>query len=317
MANANEANHSSATTGKLGRWIFVGLALGLAACGGSTAPAGSRSAPPPQQAYPSSPGYGADAASGYQPRGESGPPAPPAAAATAEQSRGADRKSAEAPAAGDRPGLATHWGETRHSQIRTTTFYRADPDRPSVTGALWYNDREGSRAMAASEGYRSFDRATMSLAEAGITMSLRDESGRALPGYFAGGKTFAIGEAGSRYVIVLTNNTPARFETVVSVDGLDVLDGRPASFTKRGYLLNPHSSLEIEGFRQSESSVAAFRFGSVRGSYADRKGDDRNVGVIGVAIFHERGFGMWPWDDREVERRKGADPFPGRFATPP
>jgi hypothetical protein len=62
--------------------------------------------------------------------------------------------------------------------------------------------------------------------------------------------------------------------------------------------------------------VAAFRFGSVRGSYAARKGNDRNVGVIGVAFFAERGAET-PWTRREMDRRNSADPFPGRFASPP
>ena len=279
---------------------------------------------------PSSPG---NAQRAYEPGGYAGtapkalatdaPPPPPPAPATALPSGGAD-KSWGAPEArraeaskDERPGLATQWGESRTSHIRTTSFFRSNDDAPSATTGLFYNDREGSRAQASAEGFRSFERAAVSVADGGVTISLKDEGGRTLPGYFAGGKTFAIGESGSRYTIVLTNHTPARFEAVVSVDGLDVIDGRSASFSKRGYLVNPHDSVEIEGFRQSESSVATFRFGSVRGSYAAKKGDDRNVGVIGLAIFHERGFTMWPWDTREVERRRDADPFPNRFATPP
>jgi hypothetical protein len=227
-------------------------------------------------------------------------------------------KSSAAPEPTDRPGLATHWGETRESRIRSVSFERASESSPFATASLWYNDREGSRAMASSEGFRAFPRTAVDMAAQGVTISLNDESGRALPGFSAGGKTFAVGQPGSRYIIVLRNNTPARFEAVVSVDGLDVIDGKDAGFGKRGYLLNPHASLEIEGFRRSEAAVAAFRFGSVRGSYAQKTtGDSRNVGVIGVALFHERGFPEWPWDSGEIERRKGADPFPGRFATPP
>ena len=102
----------------------------------------------------------------------------------------------------------------------------------------------------------------------------------------------------------------------MSVDGLDVLDGQAASFAKRGYLIDPHGEVEIDGFRQSLDTVAAFRFGSVRSSYAAQKhGDTRNVGVIGVALFHERG--TTPWNPREIQRRNDANPFPGQFATPP
>ena len=184
-------------------------------------------------------------------------------------------------------------------------------------GTLWYNDREGARASASFEGYRTMTRGGVELAQGGVTVSLRDENGNTLSGYTAGGKVFAIGEADHRYSIVISNNTPARFEIVASVDGLDVLDGQAASFSKRGYIVRPHSTLEIDGFRRSESTVAAFRFGDVRGSYASRKGDDRNVGVIGIAVFNESGTPPWPWNPAEVERRRNADPFPGRFAEPP
>jgi hypothetical protein len=62
--------------------------------------------------------------------------------------------------------------------------------------------------------------------------------------------------------------------------------------------------------------VAAFRFGSVGGSYAAQKGDDRNVGVIGVAFFEESGSNV-RWTDFEVDRGNNADPFPSGFASPP
>lgn len=246
------------------------------------------------------------------PAGASGGAPAPQAAEKAARSR--EEASATVPS--ERPGLATHWGETRHSQIRTTTFFRGD-ERPTAVSSLFYNDREGSRAMAATEGYRSFDTAQMTVADGAITLSLRDDRGRTLSGYSAGGRVFAVGEPGDRYVIVLRNHSSVRFEAVVTVDGLDVIDGKPGSPDKRGYLVAPHGSVEIEGFRRSEAEVAAFRFGSVRGSYAAKKGDDRNVGVVGLAVFHERGASP-PWiGSDEIDRRKGADPFPGRFATPP
>ena len=45
-------------------------------------------------------------------------------------------------------------------------------------------------------------------------------------------------------------------------------------------------------------------------------GDDRNVGVIGVAFFEERGA-TFPWTQKEIDQRHDADPFPGQFAKPP
>jgi hypothetical protein len=218
----------------------------------------------------------------------------------------------------DRPGLGTEWGETRRSSITTVPFVRADATHPIATAAMFYNDAEGARAMATQAGFQRTSGGAVSGGSGLVTIGLRDEHGGFLPGFIASGKNYVIGEAGRRYSIVIRNRTQNRLELVVSVDGLDVIDGRPASFSKRGYLVDPQSELEIDGFRQSMDTVAAFRFGSVRGSYAGQKtGDTRNVGVIGLAIFHERGTSPAPWSPDEVQRRQDANPFPGQFATPP
>ena len=150
-----------------------------------------------------------------------------------------------------------------------------------------------------------------------VTIELRDQSGRILPGLIVGDRWFVVGEEGHRYCIVVRNRSDFLLEIVLSVDGLDVIDGRPASFRKRGYIVNPHRKLVVEGFRQSTEAVAAFRFGSVRESCAAEKyhNNTRNVGIIGTALFNE--VGSDPWTSDEVRRRLKANPFPGRFATPP
>ena len=99
-------------------------------------------------------------------------------------------------------------------------------------------------------------------------------------------------------------------EIVASVDGLDVMDGKTASFSKRGYLIDPGATLEIDGFRTSTDSVAAFKFSSVANSYANlRHGDTRNVGVIGIAVFTQKGVNPWTWTSSEVKQRGQARAF--------
>jgi hypothetical protein len=222
-----------------------------------------------------------------------------------------------APSPSERPGLGTEWGETRYSHVHNVSFDRADDQHPAEVLSLYYNDREGARAMARYGDYREVGSAVVRSPGLGISVSLGDAAGRPLPAFFAGGRTYAIGEAGERYTIVVTNRTGVRVEAVASVDGLDVLDGQNADYAKRGYLVPGWGSVEIDGFRQSNDHVAAFRFGSVRDSYAARTGSDRNVGVIGVALFPQRGAPRWPWTEREIERRQTADPFPGSYASPP
>ena len=115
------------------------------------------------------------------------------------------------------------------------------------------------------------------------------ENGTSLPTFETDGRYYVLGDAGERYSIHVTNPTSVRVEAVVSVDGLDVIDGESADYVhKRGYVIAPGGQLRVDGWRTSLHSVAAFRFSSVRSSYAGRKGMARNVGVIGVALFAER-----------------------------
>jgi hypothetical protein len=107
--------------------------------------------------------------------------------------------------------------------------------------------------------------------------------------YEYGGGTYVLGQLGARYTLRVANHSGRRVEAVVSVDGRDVIDGRPADFRgKRGYLIPAWGSVDIEGWRISQSEAAAFRFSSVPESYAARAGNAREVGVIGVAVFPER-----------------------------
>jgi hypothetical protein len=179
-----------------------------------------------------------------------------------------------------------------------------------------YNDRSGIDAMLRGASFASFQTEGVSAANGMVTVRLVDDNGNPLPTANVNNRSFVMGEDGQHYTIELANHTGNRFEAVVTVDGLDVIDGRAGSVNKRGYLLQPFATVEIDGFRQNMDAVAAFRFGSVRNSYASRKGDDRNVGVIGVAFFEERGTNF-RWNDGEIRRRETANPFPGGFAQPP
>lgn len=120
------------------------------------------------------------------------------------------------------------------------------------------------------------------------SVEIRDESGALLPTFNHRGRFYVLGSHGQRYRIHVRNASARRIEVVTSVDGRDVMDGRPAHLSKRGYILGPYESMAIDGYRLNMQSVAAFRFGSVAQSYAAQMGNARDVGVIGVAIFTER-----------------------------
>jgi hypothetical protein len=113
------------------------------------------------------------------------------------------------------------------------------------------------------------------------------EGGETAPTYAFKDRFYVAGNSGERYTIRITNPTANRIEAVVSVDGLDVVDGEAGDLRKRGYVVPPYGETRIEGFRTSQEDVATFRFSSVSDSYAGKKGKARNVGVIAVALFEE------------------------------
>lgn len=312
-------------TKRISLWWALVAAL-LVGCGGYTPPAKNGDAAQ-LAGSPSGPGEfapsSAPAQAGAAADGDMAPASPPAA----ESSRSASvdvgpsrgPRSAEPPRY--RPGLGTEWGEARSSHVHDVSFARADAERPFAVAQLFYNDRQGVEAQArfharTAEHWRDF-----TTGGGAISVAIHDGAGEPLEAVHVSDRTYVVGESGSRYTIVLTNHTAHRFEAVATVDGLDVINGRKGSLENRGYVLMPFATLEIDGFRQSQDAVAAFRFAPVAESYAAQTGAPRNVGVIGVAFFSERGdtFGN-PWTDGELNRRETATPFPAqdpRFARPP
>ncbi|MEO0248097.1 MAG: hypothetical protein ABIN58_00870, partial [candidate division WOR-3 bacterium] len=129
-------------------------------------------------------------------------------------------------------------------------------------------------------------------------------NGWTLPIYYARGQAWVEGRIGERYVIRVHNNSSRRVEAVVSVDGRDVIDGREASLSKRGYVIDPWSSIDIDGFRLSMDEVAAFRFTDAGNSYAARMGSWWGIGVIAAAIFPEKAYPR-PWPPRPLKTPRG------------
>ncbi|HUQ02738.1 MAG TPA: hypothetical protein VM261_09605 [Kofleriaceae bacterium] len=284
----------------------------LAGCGSTMAGGGYK----PASTAPSTPYAGTPVAADYSAPGpspsyDSHVSVPPPSSSSSGGGRG--DIAIDQPAPDTRPGLGTTWGESIWSPVTTRPFERSTPS-PWAVAVIHYNDEDGVRAHADHVGGTIAPLETF-VGDGSIGISLVGDGGDLLPGVRASGRNLVVGGDGERYRLVVRNATSARFEIVASVDGLDVIDGQPATPERRGYLVDPHGVLVIDGFRQTESEVAAFRFGRVASSYAARTSGDANVGVIGVAVFAEKGA---VWTPAELDRRDQADPFPARtYATPP
>jgi hypothetical protein len=200
--------------------------------------------------------------------------------------------------------LGTQWGEGIESKTRSVSAKRLSA-QPDEVASLGYNEASAVRREAGNNPER---RLNLQLAQGDVEWSVLDESDRPLPLQRARRSTdmFRLaGVEGSRYTLRFRNLSDRSYEVIATVDGLDVLNGKPGSLRNGGYVLRPQQVLDIEGFRKSQSEVAAFRFAVPGRAYAanTEAGDVRNIGVIGAALFE--------LEQPEAPRR------PRRETTPP
>lgn len=135
--------------------------------------------------------------------------------------------------------------------------------------------------------------------------------GRVMPTVRHEGKTYLpVPRLGLEYTLRVWNHGPRRVAAVLSVDGLSVITGRPASEDGPGYIVDARRGVEIKGWRRSLNTVAAFQFVGRDESYAERVGRPENVGVIGLVAFEER----VRYPDLRLERKDASPPGHRRAA---
>jgi hypothetical protein len=122
---------------------------------------------------------------------------------------------------------------------------------------------------------------------ADVTVTDRS-TGATLPVHYHRGEYWVAGVPGAKYAIDIRNASGRRVLAVTSVDGVNVVSGETASTAQTGYVFGAWQRYGINGWRKSNSDVAAFEFTASPNSYAERTGRPRDVGVIGVALFLER-----------------------------
>lgn len=103
------------------------------------------------------------------------------------------------------------------------------------------------------------------------------------------GRTYIEAKDGTEYKLRIRNNNNYRVLAVVSVDGIDVISGKEASYDGGGYIVSAYSSIEIKGYRKDLTEVGAFKFTKKKKSYAKAvTGSGKNTGVISIATFKEK-----------------------------
>ena len=117
-------------------------------------------------------------------------------------------------------------------------------------------------------------------------------NGKPVKKYSHHGRTFIRASKGTPYSILLKNHDSRRKLFRVSVDGIDVINGKAAGNSDSGYIIDGYNSYEVKGFRTSNDSVNQFVFNDKKSSYAalsdETNGDTSNCGVVGIKVFDEK-----------------------------
>src|SRR5262249_39846641 len=98
------------------------------------------------------------------------------------------------------------------------------------------------------------------------------DTGESLRTWYHDGRLYVAGDPGTRYGLRFANHTGGRVLAVVSVDGVNIVTGETANYDQRGYVLDPWQTINVNGWRKSETAVAAFQFSPLSASYAAKTG---------------------------------------------
>ena len=171
--------------------------------------------------------------------------------------------------------LGTGWGDEVDSRVSRVHLRRTSATPIDETAIRYANKTYQGRSIN-----------SIALAAGKIELSVRSDR-RALPLVRDGNHYYLQGQAGQAYQLVYRNRSNDTYEIVASVDGLDVINGQNASRQNAGYVLHPHASLVIEGFRKSDTAVASFIFSSPADSYAANSAAQapHNTGIIGTVVY--------------------------------
>ena len=136
--------------------------------------------------------------------------------------------------------------------------------------------------------------------------------GRSAPLYFAPGRwdrRYFQALRGRNYALRVRNRTDRRVGVLISVDGLNVVNGERSSLRRNEsmYVLDPWETATIRGWRTSLDQVRQFVFVDEERSYAERTGQaNGDMGWIRVLAFEERRPLAW-LDRPEVRRFLGGE----------
>jgi hypothetical protein len=102
------------------------------------------------------------------------------------------------------------------------------------------------------------------------------------------------GRSGQRFAFRIVNRNPFPVGVIPSADGQSLTTDGRAGAKNPAYVISPYDSLTVSVWREDLRGGRELVFTDVASSLAARKGDKRNIGVLGVCV--------WQLADREPPR---------------
>jgi len=121
--------------------------------------------------------------------------------------------------------------------------------------------------------------------------------------------------AGRNYSVVLRNNSGRRIGVLLTVDGLNVVNGEVTRLANNEpmYVLGPWESATIRGWRSSMDEIRRFVFVDEKRSYASRTGQaNSDMGWIRVLAFREQQPVAYFWNGVRKPESDDRDRAPRR-----
>ena len=92
------------------------------------------------------------------------------------------------------------------------------------------------------------------------------------------------------FSLIFRNNTSKRVQVRVSLDGTDILSGKPASTDPSGemFIVAAYQSLNLKAWAEDTKGGASFLFTELKDSVASNThGNTSSKGIIAVAVYEE------------------------------
>ncbi len=128
-----------------------------------------------------------------------------------------------------------------------------------------------------------------------VAVSIIADNGRSLREYPVENRrdlyrAYVEAQPGMHYAIRVRNLTGERVGVVIAVDGRNIISGQRSRLrpNERMYILEPYGQYTYRGWRTGQNRVNRFYFTDAGGSYAAAWGDYSAMGVIALAVYHER-----------------------------